>query len=134
VEPLAGAIRQAMDDDFNTPAAVAVLQRLRADMNKLAEAGLSKRAAAAAQEAFRRTGQVLGLFQLSVRDWEFQDVDIKLKSAASLSDAEIERLIAERNEARKQKNFARADEIRKTLAEQGIILEDRPDGTTRWKR
>jgi cysteinyl-tRNA synthetase len=134
VEPLAGAIRQAMDDDFNTPAAVAVLQRLRADMNKLAEAGLSKRAAAAAQEAFRRTGQVLGLFQLSVRDWEFQDVDIKLKSVASLSDSEIERVIAERHEARKKKDFARADEIRQTLAAQGIILEDRPDGTTRWKR
>jgi cysteinyl-tRNA synthetase len=134
VEPLAGAIRQAMDDDFNTPAAVAVLQRLRADMNKLAEAGLSKRAAAAAQEVFRRTGQVLGLFQLSVRDWEFQDVDIKLKSVASLSDSEIERVIAERHEARKKKDFARADEIRQTLAAQGIILEDRPDGTTRWKR
>ncbi len=134
VEPLDGAIRQAMDDDFNTPAAVAVVQRLRTDMNKLADAGLSRRAAAAAREVFRRAGQALGLFQLSVKDWEFQDVGIKLKSAAALSDAEIERMIAERNEARTHKNFARADEIRQSLAAQGIILEDRPDGTTRWKR
>ncbi|MGH6629941.1 MAG: DALR domain-containing protein [Burkholderiales bacterium] len=134
MEPLDGAIRQAMDDDFNTPAAVAVVQRLRTDMNKLADAGLSGQAAAAAREAFRRAGQVLGLFQLSAKDWEFQEVGIKLKSAASLSDTEIEQLIAERNEARTHKNFARADEIRKALAAEGIILEDRPDGTTRWKR
>ncbi len=133
VEPLDGAIRQAMDDDFNTPAAVAVVQRLRADMNKLADAGFSKQAATAAHDAFRKAGQVLGLFQLSVKDWEFQDVGIKLHSAA-LSDVEIERMVAERNEARKKKDFSRADEIRKTLAAQGIILEDRPDGTTRWKR
>ncbi len=134
VEPLDGAIRQAMYDDFNTPAAVAVVQRLRADMNKLADAGLSKQAAAAAHDAFRRAGRVLGLFQLSVKDWEFQDVGIKLQSATAPSDAEIERMVAERNEARKKKDFLRADEIRKTLAAQGIILEDRPDGTTRWKR
>ena len=51
-----------------------------------------------------------------------------------IDDAEIERQIAERNNARCSKDFPRADEIRKALAAQGIILEDRPDGTTRWKR
>jgi cysteinyl-tRNA synthetase len=52
----------------------------------------------------------------------------------AITDDEIKRQIDERNEARKQKNYSRADEIRKTLAAEGIILEDRPDGTTRWKR
>ena len=134
VEPLDGAIRQAMDDDFNTPAAIAVLQRLRTDTNKLADAGLSRQAGARLLEAFRLAGRLFGMFQLSTKDWEFQDLGIKLKTAVALSDDEIERLIADRNEARKRRDFARADEVRQTLAAQGITLEDRPDGTTRWKR
>jgi cysteinyl-tRNA synthetase len=48
-------------------------------------------------------------------------------------DAEVERLIAERREARSRRNFARADEIRDQLVEQGIVLEDTPTGT-RWRR
>ena len=71
---------------------------------------------------------------MSAKDWQFQDIGVKLADSALLAGEEIEQLIAERNEMRKQKNFARADEIRKTLAEKGITLEDRPDGTTRWKR
>jgi cysteinyl-tRNA synthetase len=47
---------------------------------------------------------------------------------------QIEERIAQRLEARKKKDFARADEIRKSLAAQGIIVEDKPDGTSRWKR
>jgi cysteinyl-tRNA synthetase len=42
--------------------------------------------------------------------------------------------VAERNEARRQKNFKKADEIRQLLAADGIIIEDKPDGTSRWKR
>jgi cysteinyl-tRNA synthetase len=134
VEPLDAAIRQAMDDDFNTPAAVAVLQRLRTDANKVAEAGLSKQAGINVREVFRSAGQVFGLFQLPAKDWEFQDLGIKLKTAGTLSDDAIERFIAERSEAKKRRDFARADEIRQALAARGITLEDRPDGTTRWKR
>jgi len=52
----------------------------------------------------------------------------------TLKDEEIEKLKAERNEARERKDFAKADEIRAKLASFGITLEDRPDGTTRWKR
>ncbi len=134
VEPLDGAIRQAMDEDFNTPAAVALLQRLRADVNKLADGGLSRQAGTAIRETFRSAGQMFGLFQLTAKDWEFQDLGIKLNRAAALSDEDIERLVAERNAARKRRDFARADEARQALAAQGITLEDRPDGTTRWKR
>ena len=56
-----------------------------------------------------------------------------IKSQA-LSVEEIEERIADRLEARRNKDFAKADEIRKSLAAQGIIIEDKPDGTSRWKR
>jgi cysteinyl-tRNA synthetase len=51
-----------------------------------------------------------------------------------LTDKEIESKLAERLEARRKKDFAKADEIRKSLAAQGVIIEDKPDGTSRWKR
>jgi cysteinyl-tRNA synthetase len=51
-----------------------------------------------------------------------------------LTGQEIEARLSERIEARKRKDFAKADEIRKSLAAQGIIIEDKPDGTSRWKR
>ncbi|HZC82088.1 MAG TPA: hypothetical protein VE222_10340, partial [Nitrospiraceae bacterium] len=46
----------------------------------------------------------------------------------------IQRMVDERNEARKQKDFKKADEIRQFLASHGIVIEDKPDGTSRWKR
>ena len=73
----------------------------------------------------------MGLFQLE--QWQF-NVDLSDIGVKGLTDGKIEQLKDERNEARARKDFARADEIRKTLAEEGITLEDRPDGTTRWKR
>ncbi|HMI38536.1 MAG TPA: cysteine--tRNA ligase, partial [Nitrospiraceae bacterium] len=51
-----------------------------------------------------------------------------------MTDAAIEAKVAERNEARKQKDFKKADEIRQFLASHGIVIEDKPDGTSRWKR
>jgi cysteinyl-tRNA synthetase len=140
--------RQAMDDDFNTPAAIAQLQVLRAEVNKLLETGLSKQACNQARETFRSLGQVLGLFQLSYREWAFgtvvrvptgelvavgEKVDGRV-SKESLTDEEIEQKLAKRNEARRQKDFATADAIRAELASFGITIEDRPDGTSRWKR
>ena len=134
--------RQAMDDDFNTPKAIGQFQLLGRELNQLLTGGLSRRACARAYKTFRSYGRVVGLFQGRPKDWQNKDPIFPQSSVgtivqpvpASLPDVEIERSIAERNEARKQKNFARADEIRKTLAEKGITLEDRPDGTTRWKR
>ncbi len=87
---------------------------------------------------------MLGLFQLG--EWQFGDQAVGLKGVEAtitpgklsvqdkLSDEQIEQLVADRLDARKQKNFAKADEIRKSLATNGIIIEDKPDGTSRWKR
>lgn len=141
VQLMESAVQRAMDDDFNTPAAIAELQRLRGEVNRLLEIGLCQRACGKALEAFRRSGRILGLFQL--KDWQFKDprsdnLSVGLRETADattvMTDTDVESKIAERNEARRQKDFARADEIRKYLAAQGIAIEDRPDGTSRWKR
>jgi len=129
LKTVAADFERAMDDDFNTPAALAALQTFRSELNTKLAVGLSSAVAQQALTAIRRYGDVLGLFQVPVRDWEFRE-----SVGTALDDAEIERQIAERNNARCSKDFPRADEIRKALAAQGIILEDRPDGTTRWKR
>jgi cysteinyl-tRNA synthetase len=125
------AFEQAMDDDFNTPAAVAELQGLRSEVNKLLETGLSAEAREQARQSFRLLGAVMGLFQLET--WQF-NVDFSDIGVKGLDNATIERLKDERNQARKRKDFARADEIRRLLAAEGVTLEDRPDGSTRWKR
>ncbi|MEK6746319.1 MAG: cysteine--tRNA ligase [Pseudomonadota bacterium] len=70
-------------------------------------------------------GNMLGFLQHSPEEW--------FKGSGS-DNTEIQSLIDERITAKKSKNWARADEIRKTLADQGIILEDKPDGTTDWRR
>jgi cysteinyl-tRNA synthetase len=128
------AFRDAMDDDFNTPVAIAVLQRLKSDVNELLSQGLSTEARKIAREEFRSLGNNLGLFQLDI--WQFKR-NIVLRAEPNsyqISGNEIECKVAERNEARKQKDFKRADEIRQFLASRGIIIEDKPDGTSRWKR
>ncbi|HSV89714.1 MAG TPA: cysteine--tRNA ligase [Nitrospiraceae bacterium] len=121
---------KAMDNDFNTPVAVAELQRLRSDVNKLLDIGLSTRGRQQARQAFRMLGGVLGLFQLDL--WEY---GMNLRSGQyQISGEEIDSKLVERNEARKQKDFKKADEIRQFLASHGIVIEDKPDGTSRWKR
>lgn len=146
LERFGETFRQAMDDDFNTPAAMAQLQVLRAEVNKLLESGLSTQACEQARETFRSLGHVLGFLQLSYREWEFSDVipvgagALGLKGASAgvlntaLADEEIEQKLAQRNEARRRKDFETADTIRAELAACGITIEDRPDGTSRWKR
>jgi cysteinyl-tRNA synthetase len=129
------AYSQPLDDDFNTPMALAVIQNLRGNVNRLLERGVSTESRQRARAAFREFGNVLGLFQLD--KWTFVarptglEVRIELDE---LSEGQIEQLIAERLDAKKKKNFARADEIRKSLASHGIVIEDKPDGTSRWKR
>ena len=120
----------AMDDDFNTPAALAAFQGLRSELNKMLADGVSTEARRTAREAFRSLGQVMGLFQLD--RWTF---NVEAGGTLPADDAvKIEQQLAERREAKKRKDFARADAIRAELAAQGITIEDKPDGTSRWKR
>ena len=139
------AFAAAMDDDLNTPVAIAALQRLRSDVNKLTEKGLSSEGRKQVRKEFRSLGNILGLFQSD--KWQFGSVVVPMGQAKEtdealpvgvkkpgLSDNEIEDLLRKRNEARAQKQFKQADEIRQSLAAYGIIIEDKPDGTSRWKR
>jgi len=141
LERLERGFREAMDDDCNTPVAIAQFQQLRNDVNALMKQGLSRQACIKARANFQRFGAVVGLFQLPVRDWEFKDLRFRMKAAIAqegtgveLTESDVEALLVARREARQRKDFARADEIRKQLASQGITIEDRPDGTSRWKR
>ena len=142
----------AMDDDFNTPIAVAELQSLARELNSAKAAGRSDAAGGFAAE-LRALGARLGLLG--------QDPEAFLRkrpkraaavvspgtgtastagdlSPAALSvdlgDADIERLIEERAAARKAKDFGESDRIRDQLAAAGVLLEDQPGGRTLWRR
>ena len=107
--------RDAMEDDFNTPIAFAVLHDLRGEVNRsqsTVSAGLLK-----------ALGATIGLFQ--------HDAAAFVQGAHNMN---VDALIAERNTAKKEKNFVRADEIRKQLDAAGIVLEDKPGGVTEWRR
>jgi cysteinyl-tRNA synthetase len=111
---------EVMDDDFNTPDAITVLFELVKDANQyMRNQVVSKTTLQTYVSTLEELLGVLGLEPAAGND--------------TLLDEEIERLIAERTEARKQKNFARADEIRTLLQQQGILLEDTPQGV-RWRR
>jgi cysteinyl-tRNA synthetase len=117
--PYAARFREAMDDDFNTPEAVAVLFELASEVNRTRTA----RDAA----LLRALGGVLGLLE---RD---PVAFLQAGAGGALTPAEIEALIAQRTTARKAKNFAEADRIRKELESKGVLLEDTPGGTI-WRR
>jgi cysteinyl-tRNA synthetase len=109
----------AMDDDFNTAAALASIHDMVREINTiLANDEFQAEDRSAVLDAISKFDSVLGIFG---------------KEDSEILDDEIEALIAERQEARHQRNFARSDEIRDLLADKGIILEDTKDGV-RWKR
>jgi len=130
------AFREAMDDDFNTPVAIAELQRFKSEVNKLLSQGLSTEARNIAREEFRSLGSSLGLFQLDKWTFVRRPTGVRLvpDEDDQLPDNQINQLVEERLDARKKKNFAKADEIRQFLASRGIVIEDKPDGTSRWNR
>ncbi|MBT9583207.1 cysteine--tRNA ligase [bacterium] len=112
---------EAMDNDLHIAEGLARLFEFITGVNKLMDEGpVSGQAGQACVDLWLELDQVLGL-------------DLAKRIQTGPLDSEIELLIEERQQARKTKNFARSDEIRKLLADQGIVLEDTPQGV-RWKR
>ena len=109
---------EEMDDDFNAANGITVVYELAKWLNNYSDQ--EKVSAAVLKAALEDFTNMLNVFGI-----EFQ--------TAGLLDEEIDQLIEERNQARKDKNFARSDEIRDQLKDQGIILEDTPQGV-RWRR
>jgi len=120
----------SMDDDFNTPEALAVLQGLATEVNSARAAGQGERAAALGAE-LTALGRVLGILEVTPAQW-FRLAT--LAAGGQLSDARIEERIAARAAARRAKNWAESDRIRDELAAAGVILEDKPGGATAWRR
>jgi cysteinyl-tRNA synthetase len=118
-EPHAARFRAAMDDDFNTPEAVAVLFELANEVNRSGSA--------AAAGLLRQLGGVLGLLGRPAAAFLQSGLE------GDWTTERIEATIGARNAARKSRNFAEADRIRKELLDAGIVLEDSPRGTT-WRR
>jgi cysteinyl-tRNA synthetase len=119
----------AMDDDFNTPGAFAVMQGVARELNT-AKAQRKAPQIALLATTLRAMGAVLGILQ--------QDPALYLKRSASshsgLSDADIGARLQLRTAARAAKNFKESDRIRDELAAAGVLIEDRPGGATGWRR
>lgn len=113
------AFEQSMNDDFNTANAIAAIFELAKQANIYAKENQTNEAVLRHfRDTFRRLMDVLG---------------VAVEREQTLLDEEIEALMKERQQARQNRDFARADEIRDTLKERGILLEDTPQGP-RWKR
>ena len=118
---------QLMDDDFNTPRAIAFLHELAHEINRLDKNSGRARSLAA---TLRHLGAVLGLLQEPPREFLQSRVG---SIAGALSNEEITGLIEQRKNARDNRDFKEADRIRDLLAGSGVILEDSPQGTV-WRR
>jgi len=122
--------RDALADDFNTPRALAALHDAVRAANRLMDAGKAEEAravAAALAEAAAIFGLLQGAPEKVLAAWGANRAE-----AAGIAPDEIEALIGKRAAARRAKDFREADAIRGRLAEAGIDLQDRPDGTTSW--
>lgn len=113
----------ALLDDLNTPVALGELRQLARELNKAEDADK-----AVFKSLLLKAGELIGLLQQDPEQW-FTDSG----KAEQISAADIEALIAERVQAKQDKNFARADEVRDILKAQGVVLEDSRAGT-QWRR
>lgn len=116
------SIEAALDDDLNTPAALAEIARIASEARK----AMSPEEKAGLKAQLLGAGRVLGLLQQDPAAWF-------ARGAGGDDDARIQALIDERIAAKQARDFARADAIRNQLAAEGILLEDTPQGV-RWKR
>ena len=142
-------MRAGMDDDLNTARALGAVFDLVRDANAALDGGQVKQDdAAKIVEALEQFDEVFAVLKdddaakvRTIVEWAQADgkaekisgAAAEMAKAASLSDAEVEKLVAEHSKARQTRNFARSDAIRNQLAENGIILENTKDGV-RWKR
>ncbi|HUC08931.1 MAG TPA: cysteine--tRNA ligase [Stellaceae bacterium] len=115
-------VREALEDDLNTPLALTRLHELVSAINRTS----SDAARSALQRALEQGGRLMGLLE--------QDPLVWLRGSTQADQRRIEEQIALRATARRQRRFAEADRIRAALAAEGILLEDQPDGTTTWWR
>jgi len=116
-QPYANKFKQALDDDFNSSEAIAILFELANEINKTNSSELLI--------LLKSLAQILGLLFKNPEDF-LQGNNLK-------DDVDIELMIKKRNDAKKNKNFQEADEIRANLLKKGILLEDTPDGTI-WRK
>jgi cysteinyl-tRNA synthetase len=116
----------AMDDDFNTPGGIAVMQSVARELNRARVAG-DDTAAGIQATTLRTLGGVLGLLEQDPEFW------FRGAGKGSLSDPEIEAMIEARRLARDRRDWAEADRLRDALADDGVLLEDAA-GRTTWKR
>ncbi|QBQ56250.1 cysteine--tRNA ligase [Nitrosococcus wardiae] len=137
-DPFVQRFREAMDDDFNTPEALALLNEIRHELNRAREEGDKDKVRYLAR-LLPSLGAILGLLtqdpEQFLRDPRQADAPsiVSAEGEAVFSDDDIEQLIAQRTAARKNKDWAAADRIREVLKNQGITLEDAPTGTL-WRR
>jgi cysteinyl-tRNA synthetase len=131
--PASRQFAEAMDDDFNTPGALAALQSAARELNVAKAAGETSKSAALATE-IRHLGGLLGVLGHDAAAWLATASQLAgVASGDSLDPAEIDRLVAARVDARRNRNWAESDRIRDELSARGVVLEDGPAGTT-WRR
>ncbi|HED17824.1 MAG TPA: cysteine--tRNA ligase [Gammaproteobacteria bacterium] len=117
---------KAMDDDFNSPEALAVLFDMAHDINRCREKDVKRAAALAA--SMRKLAEVLGLLQQDPESWLQGGI-----TSDGMSDEQINDLVVQRDQARDNKDWAESDRLRDLLQDAGILLEDSAGGT-RWRR
>jgi cysteinyl-tRNA synthetase len=124
-ESMSAAFIDAMNDDFNSPIAISVLFDMAREINKLREENKINEAENLASQ-LKKLGELFGILQMDPEVFLQGDVDVNFA-------AKIEQLIADRNAARKNKNFQEADRIRNELQKLNVTIEDAATGTT-WRK
>ncbi len=128
-ETLLERFNSAMRDDFNTAEAIAVLFEVNKELNRAVKEQQAEQAAIY-YATLRHLTNILGLVQHNVEEFLKSDIG---QEALALSEEQIEYLIQQRQDAKKAKEFAKAEEIRQSLLDQGVDLEDTRQGTI-WRR